>query len=230
MATFTTLAWQNENLLRNYPFSSDTGLSGVIVDASFIQFDGFIPKLRYLALYDDSADVCITFDTGDQIVTASAEDKYVTFYDGTRYLGRVVFGGSKQQLFNEYQGRQLPVNAAFVPTLVKSIPSGDAVYTFDGLFGNVLLSRTVDDTCVFYNVNTELNSITFNAVSNHRYDASRAVNALKQINLVKPVKNNIFIADNDVVKVINTSNAGLMLSLVGGTTPTTNLLPTTLAA
>lgn len=241
MADTTVLSWQNENTLRNHPFTQFVDLAGFIVDASFVQFDGFKPVLNYVQVANSSMELSVQFDYGEHLVTVekSSLESSSSFPlrmhatdragDNVRYLGCIVFGASARDVFERFVGQKLILAATFCTSLTRSIPSKDAVYSFDSMFGDVSLSRTVSDHCLFYNINSSYNSLTYNAVSNHRYDPSRRVTALKQLNLVKPVNNNIFIASNDVVKVEPVGGAAINISLVTSTAPGQSLLPTTLA-
>jgi hypothetical protein len=56
------LAWQNENGLQHYPLVKDTIVKDFIVDASFIQFDNFIPILHSIEVKANKILVTILFD------------------------------------------------------------------------------------------------------------------------------------------------------------------------
>jgi hypothetical protein len=234
MATYNTLGWQNENGLSSYPFLRDIEPRDFIVDAKFVQFDNYTPTLNSIAVEDIRIDLVFTFDYGEGQVSFYREayelgDEYrsVRIYNKnrTRYMGSVTFGPGAATLWDMYAGRYIEFNTPFLACVTRSIPSQDAVYLLDGSYGDLNLSRASDDTTIFYNVSKKslsnpggLNSITFNAVAGHAApQGANRPNGLKQINLVKPIKNNINLASNDVIKVSPVYGAGLSMDLVSGT-------------
>ena len=214
MSNYNPLNWQNENALTNYPLDNSLELSNFIVDANFVQFDKFLPTLNYIIVDTDNISFSITFDYGEHTsgkFYKSAFDggeayRYLKFYQPTtdRYLGTLTFAEGAEDLWTYYVSRKIVFSSKFLPSVVRSVKSEDAVYLFDGMYGDVILSRTLADTSIFYNayVSEDFNfkAITFNAVDGHspKYEDS---GALRKINLVGPVNNNINIASNDVIKI-----------------------------
>jgi hypothetical protein len=227
MAIYNTLNWQNENALSSYPFTLDQEVQDFIVDAKFVQFDNFIPTLNYILVENDKIIFSITFDYGanDNIVflksTYDAGDagRYVRMYNnsGDRHMGSLTIGPGAGVLWSSYVGRKIIYDIKFLQDTVRSIPLKDAVYLFDGSYGDVLLGRTDVDETIFYNTSTELNSITFNAVGGHAVKPGIA-EGLRQINLVKPVNNNINLVSNDVIKITSPTGSYLTIDLVAGGT------------
>jgi len=237
MSVYNVLNWQNENTLTHYPFSEELAHAGVIVDANFIQFDSFIPVLNYITVDSDRLTFAITLDFGQltnaqilkSVYLADDATKVVNLYnaDSTRFVGSLSIGIGALELWKNYTGQKLTYNKAFDPSVVKSIPSKDAVYTLDGLYGDVVLSRTTADSTVFYNCvnNAQERYMVFNAVAGHQIDPIQR-NGLRKINLVRPLNNNINLAANDVLKFNSINNAALSVALVSGTPTASFTLPT----
>ena len=195
MATYNTLGWQNENALSSYPFALDIEPRDLIVDAKFVQFDGFIPILNSVTVEDDRLNLKLTFDYGETTAALYKEayflgEEYrsVRLYNKTktRYMGILTFGSGASTLWDTYAGRYLEFNSAFLANTARSIPSKDAVYLLDGSYGDLKLARTVDDTTIFYNVSKKsvtnpggLNTVTFNAVTGHATRRSKQTKRTK---------------------------------------------------
>jgi hypothetical protein len=236
MAEYTVLSWQNEHALSSFPLEEPFELENFLVDAAFVQFDGFVPVLRKIVVSAESIAVTLLFDEGE--VTAdylkSSNTYFLKFY-GTndRYLGTLVFGAGLQLLWAGYVGQKLDRNIKFLAHLVRSVPLKDAVYTFDSLYGSLILDSSIDSTAVvalpntqtqslstgktvFYNLDKPSERITFNAVKNHGiYSTADGIKPLKKINLVSPIDNNIYLASNDIIKFTSFNNKRLNISLVG---------------
>ncbi len=138
------LDWLNENSLISYPLDTDGGLPGFIVDANFIQFDGFLPYVKSVTVTDDSATVFIQTDKSVISVELARVDYSETveeiLRDGDRYIGRIVFGKGTTALWNDYPNQTVTKKLTFSPAVVKAIPSKCGVYTFNGLHGAVTVS------------------------------------------------------------------------------------------
>jgi hypothetical protein len=227
MAIYNTLNWQNENALSSYPFALDQEIQDFIVDAKFVQFDNFIPTLNHILVENDKIIFSITFDYGSNdniIFLKSVYDtgdagRYVRMYNnsGDRHMGSLTIGPGAGVLWSSYVGRKIIYDIKFLQDTVRSIPLKDAVYLFDGSYGDVLLSRTDVDETIFYNTSIDLNSITFNAVGGHAIKPG-VPEGLRQINLVKPVNNNINLVSNDVIKITSPTGSYLTVDLVAGGT------------
>ena len=235
MAIFNPLPWHNENALSSYPFLSDLEVQDFIVDASFVQFDNFIPVLNYFTVNNSNITLAITFDYGQTTGIVLSKNQFssgnttsfIRLHNPTteRYLGTLTFGPGANTLWEGYEGQKVIVEKSFVAETVRSIPSKDAVYTFDGNYGDVTLSRTSEDETVFYNTHLDLNSITFNAVTGHAINPG-IKEGLRKINLVPPLNNNINLASNDVIKITPNNNTSLTISLVSGNSSAAFSLPT----
>lgn len=222
------LSWQNEHGLANYPFGAPHDVRDLIVDAALVQFDGFLPILQTILVSSTDITLTIKFDLVTKSFTylKSSFDsgvRHLSMYDGDRFLGRLVFGNGIQILWANYVSQLLSWNLEFLACVVRGIPSTDAVYAIDNKYGALIFTKTTDDKSVFYNVNTTLNSITFNAVLNNSITGTST--ALKKLNLISPLNNNIFLASNDVIKV-SPATAGLNINLVGNGLSASNIVPT----
>jgi len=242
MSTLNVLSWQNENGLTSYPFSFDIEPRDVIVDAKFIQFDNFVPVLESISVEPDKLIFTITLDYQQveavlykELYTIGEPYRSLRLYntDKSRYLGVLTVGEGVETLWSNYAGRYMKYSASFLASTVRSIPSKDAVYLLDGSYGDVSLQRTSDDTTIFYNISEKTtlnpagrNSVTFNAVAGHAVPQNtERPNALKQINLVKPIKNNINLSSNDVIKISPTYGTGLTVALVAGNVSSSFAVP-----
>lgn len=239
MANYNPLGRQNENALSNYPFHLAQEIKEIIVDAKFVQFDAFIPILDNIVITSDRLELTVIFDYGKNTDIILLKDNYlmgepykaVRIYtsDKSRYLGMLTFGAGVLELWKSYVGRKLSYSSAFLPETTASIPSNDAVYTFDGNHGEVQLSRTAADTTVFYNTSLDLNSITLNAVGGHTIPEDSKKEGLRKINLVTPLHNNINLASNDVIKIKSFNSSSLTIELVSGSPAKAFTIPTLIA-
>lgn len=242
MSALNPLSWQNENNLANYPLDNFTDYPSFISDANFIQFDAFVPILKYVLVETSAIKLAIEFDSGIQENIIFNKDsfleedksKFLRIYtsDNSRYLGSLSFGQETLNLWENFIGRKLIYNSSFNKTVVRSIPKNHGVYTFDGLYGAITITKTTADESIFYNThkfNSLKSNLTFNAVTYHEINASS--NALKKINLVKPVNNNITLSSNDLIKITpsTSSTGGLDISLVSGTPSKAFVIPTLIA-
>lgn len=237
MSVYNVLNWQNENTLANYPFNEGISPTGVIVDANFVQFDGFVPTLNYISVESDRLVFGLTLDFGklssaqilkNKYLTEDA-DKKVNLYTptGDRFLGSLTVGVGALDLWKDYVGQKLTYDKPFISSTVKSVPLKDAVYTLDSLYGDVVLNRTSGDSTIFYNcVSTEeVSAVVFNAVAGHYAEPSKR-EGLRKINLVGPKDNNINLFSNDVIKFTSINNASLSIDLASGSPSSTFALPT----
>jgi hypothetical protein len=244
MATYNTLEWRNENALTGYPLAVETQYPSVLVDASFVQFDNHVPTLNTIKVDSSKLTIVITFDYGKHTAIefqksdydAGEHTQHIRIYQPQtgRYLGTITFGVGVLDLWNSSVGSVIEFNAKFYPFTVRSIPKQDAVYTLDGNYGAVTLSRGSIDTTMFYNtlISGGYNAVVFNAVGGHAIDTntingtpSTGPQGLRKINLVSPVANNINIVPNDVVKVSPLNAASLTISLAAGTPTPTFTIP-----
>jgi hypothetical protein len=254
MADYNVLGWQNENGLTNYPFVDPFDIQDLFVDASFIQFDNFIPRLSSVLVGSDYISITITFDSGDSMGTITHTDyingnRAIRYYDSVtnRYLGCLTTGEGVNTAWASFVGQDIRRNQPFISSTVRSIPSKDAVYTLDNSYGDITFSSSQDvadvytdiggivyqtvagGNTVFYNINNSIPAITFNAVANHAIPANNKIYPLKKINLVNPIKNNVYLDSNDVVKFNSINNQNLSIYLVGQNGAGSSIVPSTLS-
>jgi hypothetical protein len=244
MSNYTTLSWHNEHALTSFPFQTPNEFESLFVDAAFVQFDNFIPRLKNIKFSDDYLRLIILFDSGEITgqLSKNSPNPHLRFYENaSRFLGVVTFGSGLLDFWEKYLGQEIKIDLSFNAHLVRSIPLKDAVYTLDGLYG-VIKFDSLDDSStaitmpggnintvstgktVFYNLDALNENITFNAVKNHHiYSSSKTIKPLKKINLVKPVDNNIYLSSNDVVKFNSLNNKRLEVSVAGISTGALNL-------
>jgi hypothetical protein len=239
------LEWQNETGLTAYPLQSSSSIDDFIVDASFVQFDNFIPTLVSVFPNSESIQITITFDTGNITVTYTLLDfeagkNFVHIYqDGTknRYLGSLVFGLGTANLFTNFVSVLMPLNIPFIPGTVTSVASNTGVFSFEGLIGDVVITRPAttlnDDNSIFFNVSGT--NVVMNAVLYHAFLHNPPTQALTQVNRMGPQvqdgysSNSIFISSNDVVKFNSTSVGTIDINLVGTTLAQTPIVVPSLA-
>lgn len=236
MSTYNVLEWVDENSLSGFPLAEEIEIQNFIVSANFIQFDGFVPILNKIFVNNDSILIDITFDFGQlkdltftqQQYDSGEEHQYLRIYtpNQDRYLGMLRFGVGAKTLWTSYVGRKFEYSLAFLNSTVRSIPSNCGVYSLDGNYGNITLAREESDASIFYNISTAKKSVTFNAVYGHSVPNS-ALGGLRKINLVSPVRNNINLSSNDVIKITSLNGAALSIDLVSGTS-TASFSPPTL--
>jgi hypothetical protein len=225
MAAYNVLSWRDENSLTGFPFQEEISIPNFIVDARFVQFDGFVPQLKSIRIETDFIALSILFDISREIEVIFTKTSFDLGEQGRhanihyttptyrRFMGVVSFGTGASALWDSYVGRKLTFNLSFLPETVRSIPSKDAVYTFNGDYGDVKLSSAADDKTVFFNKTS--NAVVHNAVGGHSIE-NTTPQGLRQINLVKPRNNNINLASNDIIKMSSPTNTTLTISLVGG--------------
>jgi hypothetical protein len=228
MATYNALNWQNENSLSNFPLSSYIEFRDFLVDARFVQFDNFTPVLNTITVDETSVTLTITFDYGTnsnivllkQTFLQNTNSTNIRIYtpSNNRYLGVISFGSGTLELFKTHVGRTLALDMAFSQDSVRSIPLNDAVYTLDGLYGDLVLGRGTADDSIFYNTSNSKKTIVFNAVKYHEIAGTNTKQGLRKINLVPPIDNNINLSPSEVIRATPNNGASLLLSLVSGST------------
>lgn len=133
------LDWQNEHALTDYPLTKFIGFNDVIVDASFVQFDGFVPVLKKLVVTGLSAIFSIKFDKETIDITVASDfvpqaGVRISGSDG-RYFGTIVFSFGVTTLIREHAGAILTFDVPFASNTVTSINSGSGVFSIDGKYG-----------------------------------------------------------------------------------------------
>lgn len=211
------LPWLNENAKGPYPLSGDIGVRDLIVDASFIQYNNFIPVLKKLVV--DSVGITFTIQFDKEIITfvklaegSDVGDSIRLYGSEGRYLGVVVFGAGVASSVINKAGLVVSTGIPFEACTVLSISKNSGVHSIESLFGDLSVLST---TSVFFGIDTDIDTgdpiVDFNAVSTP--DAPDAlVIPLKTLNGVGPVLNNINLLDSEVIK-ITPSSSGITFSL-----------------
>lgn len=204
---FGILEWSNEHSQSSYPLSQLFEQNDFIVDASFVQFEGFVPIFKSLSILQRVMTLVLTLDSGDVSVeiikpsTSYFPGQYVQeIYDvsGERRAGRLVFGGGLPEMFSKHISTALQVNIPFLPSVVRGISKKMGVYSIEGQYGGVNIYTglsKITQTLFFDIVN---NAVTWNAAS---VPVSINTNPLKTLNGVVPIANAILIDDSDIIKV-----------------------------
>jgi hypothetical protein len=235
MSSYNVLEWQDENSLTSYPLTEELEVQGVFVSANFIQFDNFAPVLNEIFVDSDAIKLKITFDFGQHTELSFSKQRYamgeayryLRIYtpDKSRYLGVISFGRGAQTLWTEHVGRKFEYNLSFTPCAVRSVSSKSGVYLLDGSYGDIKMGRTQRDVTIFYNMSSAAKTVTFNAVTGHSVEPTDTI-GLRKINLVSPVRNNINLAANDVIKFTPQNASALSVDLVAGVSPSGFSIPT----
>jgi len=203
MANLNVLSWNNESALSPYPLVNSFGYDDLLIDANFIQFDGFVPVLKSISAANNIIEFIIQFDNLIKTITVNKLDLLgvaypITIKEGTRYLGKIVLGPNAVYLYDELANRTLTLNIKFLAFLVKSIPSNAGVYKLQSNFGELALTS---DENIWYNVggnDVEFNAVSFGALSSEPY--------LKSLNTVLPTANSVFIQDSETIKITPGTN------------------------
>lgn len=215
------LEWQNEHALTDYPLSSYTGFNDFIVDAAFIQFDNFIPVLQKVVVTSSEITVYILFDCGVKTcsITKDYFDTCYKFYDKDRYLGFVVFGRGIYSLFDTAVGKEFVWNIPFAASTVTIVNSKAGVFSLEGLTGDILVhtGETSITRSIFFEISRELNEITWNAVALKAFPDEDII-ALKTINNVPAVNNEIFLKGSDIIRFVP-FESGLKVVLASESAP-----------
>ncbi len=213
------LDWQNEHALTDYPLSAFIGYNDVVVDASFIQFDNFVPVLKTIAITDLAVTFTIEFDreTLDVVVeqTSFEPQAGVRIYGANnRYLGCLVLSHGVNNLFVLNAGTVQTLNIPFAATTVTSISTAGGVYSIDEQFGDLEFDTGLTDLVqeIFFAIDG--NVVTWNAVGYPELPTD-SIQALKTLNGAIPLHNAVNITETALVK-ITPQFGGLTFSLANG--------------
>lgn len=208
--SYQVLEYENENSFTNYPFQTSIFLSNLFVEAKFFQYDNFIPVFNFVRVLEDEAIFTFTFDFGiKQITLANDFDttNFVEITDVSRHVGKFKLGAGFYELFTSYVGQTEDVEVSFAINTIKTIPSKAGLFSLSGINGAI---EVLTDDNLFFELDGQ--QVTWNAVAR---DAANNLNYLKTINNVAPVNNNIFFADNELLKV-NPDGNSLIFSFLQG--------------
>lgn len=213
--TYGILEWNNENSVSCYPLSRLFTPADFIVDATFVQFDAFVPILKSVAVSQGVVTITITTDAGD-IVTSidKPSSSYTPGYivkltSNNRHLGFLVFGQGLVSIFNTYIETTIKANIPFDISTVRGISSKAGVYSIAGYTGdvNIYTGDSKPQQTLFFDISG--NNVTWNAGS--LATAADAV-ALMTLNGVTPINNAVFIEDSTLIKLAP-RETGLLVSV-----------------
>ena len=190
--------WQNNQT--DYPLKSAGKLSGIFCDASFVQFDGFIPILNSVSIVSDKLQMVFTMDDGTQtfeplIADISQGYKY-RLRSNNRYYGVVVFGRSIDSIISGVYGASITAGYRFESCTVRSIDSTNGVYSLQGNYGDV--------------------SITFDKNIRYGYTDKYVFDAIS-------VPNNLDVVQTSASSLYSFSNSNKVSALDFGTGTSTSL-------
>lgn len=203
------LEWTNEHSVTNYPLSKPLTPLDFIVDASFVQFDGFIPVLKTVTVRRTQLILVILTDAGEVQVVVNKPSSItfpgtaVVVRGGGRYLGVLTFGQGLVDIFVRYLDAVLKPNIPFVPSVVRGVNSKGGVYSLAGYSGDVEVTTgpTPKERALFFE--QAGNQVTWNA----GWPGTLVDRVpLKSLNKVLPIGNNVFIEDSDLIKITPTGN------------------------
>lgn len=214
--TIGILEWTNEHSNSSYPLSKPFSPQDFIVDASFVQFDGFTPILKTITVKQGKATIVLTTDAGDVSAVVSRPGisyfpGYVLeFKSGNRYLGQLTFGQGLVTLFATYLDAVLKLNIPFIPSVVRGVSSRCGLYALSGYSGdvNVFTGSTPQTRSIFFDVSG--NDVIWNA---GWLGTQTQQQPLKTLNGVTPRANALFIEDSDLIKATPQGD-GILVSVV----------------
>lgn len=213
------LEWTNENSTTNYPLSKAMSPLDFIVDASFVQFDGFVPILKTITVKRTQLIIALQTDAGEVKVVVNKPSSStfpgtsVVIASGGRYLGELTFGQGLVNIFIQHLDAVLKLNIPFVPSVVRGINSKSGVFALAGYSGDVdvVTGATPPERALFFDQSAQ--QVTWNAGW-----LGTLIDRipLKSLNKVLPIGNNVFIEDSDLIKITpigNDLNVAVVLPL-----------------
>lgn len=203
------LEWTNEHSTTSYPLAKPMSLMDFIVDASFVQFDGFIPILKTVTVKRTQVIITLQTDAGEVKVTVAKPNtstlpgSSVVVESAGRYLGQLTFGQGLVNIFVQYLDAVLKLNIPFVSSVVRGVSSKSGVFSLAGYSGDVdvVTGPTPQERVLFFG--QEDQQVTWNAGWLGTY-LDRV--PLKSLNKVLPIGNSVFIEDSDLIKITPTGN------------------------
>ena len=210
--TYGILEWTNENSLSAYPLTKRIEPADFIVDASFLQFDGFTPVLKTVTVTSSKLTILLLTDAGEVSVsvnrpTSSYFPGYAVAVDsGDRHLGYLVFGQGLVTVFATYLDATLRLNIPFSPSVVRGVSSKAGVYSLEGFYGEVVISTGEDpaeQTIMLKDVGDTYPGegyaeMEWSAGSLGKYHDQQP---LLSLNGVSPLDNALFLHESEVIKI-----------------------------
>ena len=222
MSTLGTLGWREENAREAYPLAYQQDMPKFIVDATWVQFDGYVPVLH--AVSATGSEVTLEIQTREGLLTETVSlvsisglfttVSWVDEYD--RSLGRTVLSAEGlASVIAKYAGSRVVCNYPFAACTVVSVNHEAGVYSIENRYGNVHVSTVNADSPEF----RQAIFIQASAPQTWTWNASSMpgdfteVTALKTINGVGPQNFGIWIETNDIIRA-TPGEASLTLDMV----------------
>ena len=150
--------WRDHGLTSCYPLMINIEPNDLFVDASFVQFDNFIPQLSTVEVTAEGIVFTFLLDDGVFVYQLDAAD----CVDGTiislrgitdRAYGQIVCGPGVATIFNNDKGRIVTLNVSFEPSVVRSIPSTAGLFSLQGSNGNVKVTTDINQRFIWQSPN-----------------------------------------------------------------------------
>lgn len=216
--TNAILEWENELQRSFYPLTTDIGLKDVLVDASFQQFDNFIPSIRKIIVFNDRIIIDVLTDEGIIKLTVDKTDvlgNVKSLNTTTRHLGYVVVGNNVQNYIGNNIGRTITHNVEFSSNVVRSINSSSGVFSINKARGDYSESAAQPGvvelfTDIFIFFENAGQTLTWNAMA---YPTRlQDITPLKKLNGISGINNSSFIEETELIKIKKINN-GLSFEL-----------------
>ena len=159
------LEWRDNDIANSYPFEKDSELNAVFSDATFVQYDNFIPSVQTVAVTSEGVTFNFLFDDGARAVTVAKDncvDGFVTQVRfGSRYYGKFVLAVGVEALAMRV-GLTLAPKVKFSGVVIRSISSKSGIFTINGAPGLTTYEVTSD---YVNRLNVAGQNVTWSAVS-----------------------------------------------------------------
>lgn len=158
--------WRDIARNSTYPFEESCGVPALFLDATFIQFDGFIPKLNKVTVNSSSVQFSFQLDTGEYIhsqpESGCVEGAVIVLRSESsdRYHGQIVLGPGIIYALNNLKGVVLEPDLEFSALTVRAIPRTSGLFAIDQAYNDIEVKL---DHSQFFNVSG--NRVVWNSVS-----------------------------------------------------------------
>lgn len=158
--------WRDTARNSYYPFEQDCGVKALFLDATFTQFDGFVPILNSITVNTNDVTFEFQFDTGVykhvQVEAGCVEGSVIVLKDvrTDRYYGQLVTGPGIIYAYNSMKGAKLFPEIPFSVMVVRAIPRSAGLFAIDQAYNDIEIGV---DHSQFFNIVG--NSVTWNSVA-----------------------------------------------------------------
>lgn len=220
--------WRNEHAGTGYPLLGLLPVKDFIVDASFIQLDGFIPILVSVSITGNNITLVIRLSGINQEVliphadyTDGLSNRIFNSSDNT-YIGTLVYGAGVNELFNNFVGETWRVNLSFAASTVIPLSSKNGVYSINNKYGdlNIATGIALSPTMVVNKEKNEYARTIYHKIDGNIIQWSAVAvpdvfrtPKLKTINNHAPLNNDIDIREMGVINILPVAG-GLDLSVI----------------